>query len=291
MILRAALERFLLGWRDDLSPAWRAVLDGIDPAFRRVPEELVLPDDEIIFPARRGSPFARTPAGGHLFRALDSIAPDDVRVVVLGPHPYPNVAHATGRSFEQGGLTAWSTNPTNVLDGLQRIVQAMVSARTGRSQYLKGDTGWLLLMGDLQKGKIVLDSPPKLFEKLEREGVLFLNTELTRSGEPGDPKQQIDGHALLWQPIVERILVYLATRPAGQVVYLLCGQRSIEVFAQSGIQNKAVELGSWGVRIDAVLHSDPSAPAPLGTKFLEAPNPFVCTNDRLVAMGGVPIGW
>jgi len=40
MKLRQALVQFLEAWRDDLSAEWNAVLDGVEPDFAAVEENL-----------------------------------------------------------------------------------------------------------------------------------------------------------------------------------------------------------------------------------------------------------
>src|SRR5688500_12945984 len=102
MSLRDALRLFLQDWRHDLSPEWREILSATDPDFDGVAPHLKFDPAEPIYPGRRGRPVPGAPAGAHTFRALDGLPPRDVRAVIVGQDPYPRIAQATGRSFEQG---------------------------------------------------------------------------------------------------------------------------------------------------------------------------------------------
>ena len=90
--LREALRETLSGWQTDLAPEWRKVLDGVQLAFDAVDARLELHPWEPIFPSRRHFPLPGAPAGAHLLRAFDSLKPDDVRCVLVGQDPYPNIA-------------------------------------------------------------------------------------------------------------------------------------------------------------------------------------------------------
>ena len=57
MFLKDALEQTFTGWRDDVNPAWRDVVDGVELGFDSVDETLTLEPWEPIFPARKGRAF------------------------------------------------------------------------------------------------------------------------------------------------------------------------------------------------------------------------------------------
>lgn len=73
-----------------LHPGWRAALDtpAVQDAIARLDEFLAqrLQDGAVIFPAR-------------IFRALEELAPEDVRVVILGQDPYHGPGQAQGLAF------------------------------------------------------------------------------------------------------------------------------------------------------------------------------------------------
>jgi uracil-DNA glycosylase len=173
--LRDALFKMLAHWRDDLATAWGAVLDPVElafdsPAFRREMRR-----DELIVPGRKGAPAPGAPKDAHIFRAFDNIDPADVRALILGQEPYANPAWATGRAFEQGNLADWPENRKLIADSLRRIVQVLASARTRKRVYVTNDGAWQTLIRDVRNGALKLEAPRELFDRLEREGVLFLN--------------------------------------------------------------------------------------------------------------------
>ncbi|MBZ8138415.1 uracil-DNA glycosylase [Rubrivivax gelatinosus] len=74
-----------------LPPAWRAVLPGWTPAAEAAVVERV-----------RAVSGAREIGPPDPFRALRLVAPDAVRVVLLGQDPYPRPGHADGLAFSAG---------------------------------------------------------------------------------------------------------------------------------------------------------------------------------------------
>lgn len=114
-----------------------------------------------------------------MLRAFEGTDPEKVRTIILGQDPYSNPAWVTGRAFEQGDLLKWPDQPRAVADSLRRIVQAIMVARTGAQSYTAGDRAWSQLAKDAHSGLLHLEPPRRLFDRLEREGVLFLNTSLT----------------------------------------------------------------------------------------------------------------
>ena len=290
--LREALRGFLKGWRDDLAWSWRQVLRGVAPDFDAVRADLELGDDEIIFPGRKGRPVPGAPPGAHVFRALDGIRPGAVRVVVLGQDPYPKHQQATGRAFEQGDLKSWPRDPKRVADSLARVVQAIAAAGTGDGAYTRNDAAWRKVLDDLEAGTLRLAAPNRLFSRLERQGVLWLNTGLTLSRfQKGGTPEQLEGHLPLWRPIIRRILTHLATRSSGQVVFLLWGSPARWVFQEAGVQQAAEAAGTWQQRVAVAAHAHPAAVISGQPSFFRPPNPIVRANELLVRMGGRPIDW
>ena len=126
-----------------------------------------------------------------MLRAFEGTNPEKVRAIILGQDPYSNPAWATGRAFEQGDLLEWPDQSQAVTDSLRRIVQAIMVARTGAECYTAGDRAWSQLAKDAHSGLLHLEPPRRLFDRLEREGMLFLNTSLTISvrERAGGPKE------------------------------------------------------------------------------------------------------
>lgn len=292
MKLRAALQRTLEGWRQDLPRSWREALSNVELNFASRAFDPPIHPGECIIPCRKHAPTRDAPKAAHVFRAFDNIEPAGVRALILGQDPYPNRAWATGRAFEQGDLSEWPENGYRMADSLRRIVQVLVAARVRNQTYARSDRDWKRLMDDLRRGALDLQPPRELFDYLEDQGVLFLNTSLTLSllVESNGPKLR-RGHFRLWEPFVHRVLVLLAARPTGHLVFLLWGRHAWDVFEHSGARAAAESVGAWKTRIDVVRHVHPAAITSKGAAFFHPPNSFIEANERLERMEAEPVRW
>jgi uracil-DNA glycosylase len=290
--LRDALRRTLAGWEDDLPASWRATLRGTELNYESRTLAGPMHPGELITPGRKGRSSLGSPAEAHIFHALDKTTPKEVRVVILGQEPYSNPAWATGRAFEQGDLEDWPENNRLIAASLRRIVQVLASARSHRHAYVSADRGWKALVRDVNEGKLDLETPSKLFDHLQASGVLLLNTSLTLSVDMrnGHPKR-CRSHFGLWEPLIHKLLSFLATRTTGHVVFMLWGQHARDVFERAGIRAAAESAGTWRRRVDAVHHAHPAAITRDGAVFLHPPNPFVSANTALKRMGAKSIAW
>ena len=286
--LRAALAETLAGWHDDLDPAWRPLLDDLTLDFGAVDADLVLEPWEPIFPPRRGRKFPGAPAGGHIFRALDGIAPADVKCVIVGQDPYPCAAFATGRAFEAGNVASWRELEKMFSESVRSVLQAVCETRTGEPRYGAGPQAWPETIAAIESGAIDLPAPDGLLDHWGRQGVLALNAAFTlsRFQIAGDP-HQVRGHLPLWRPVVRRILRHLADREGRPVVFLIWGEPAAEVLATAEIEPEARTAGRWGRTVDSVAKPHPAD----GAGFLAPPNTFEACNAKLTAMGATPIRW
>jgi uracil-DNA glycosylase len=295
MTLRQALEETLAGWKEDILPQWQAVLAGTEPAFQDVDDRLQHEPWEPIFPTRRGKTIPGAPPDAHIFRALDGISPEQVRAVVIGQDPYPNVSWATGRAFEQGDLLIWPENGgfgrnRLVSASLENILRVWAVAKTGDRRFVENPKGWQEVVREAEALK--LPSPRKLFDSWQKQGVLFLNAGLTLSRyESGGAEHQIKGHIPLWRPVIGALLTHLATRPEGHVVFMLWGRPAENVFVESGAKAAAETAGTWETRVRTVRHTHPVARVNNWPSFFRDPNPLLDTNAALLQMGEEPINW
>jgi len=166
VLLRDLLRKTFTGWEDDLPVTWRKILVKTELNFESGAFMCQSRADEIVIPGRNGDVVPGASAQGHVFRAFDQLRPKSVRAVILGQNPYPNPAWATGRAFEQGNLTEWPQSRREIADSLRRIIQVLVNARTGNAKYVQGDHGWKMLVEDIHKGRLFLESPRRLFDHL-----------------------------------------------------------------------------------------------------------------------------
>ena len=296
MKLRDALEETLDGWENDLSAEWKTLLNGAELKFREVEFSLTLESWEPIFPTRKAKRFPGARPDAHIFRALDGISPDQVKVVVLGQDPYPNPTQATGRAFEQGDLDVWPDDGGFVALSLRRIVQAAAFAQTEHTGFISGDAAWPEVPRAIRDGTLKMSGRPRsLFDAWQRRGVLFLNTGLTlsRFDSKTSPSHQFDGHLPLWFPVVSELMRRLA-RLGNPLVFLLWGGKARKAFRDAGVRKAAQDAGTWKSKVDTVANSHPAFPrlnkSPVD--FFDAErNPFVNANAALKRMGASGVRW
>ena len=284
--LMAVMDDLLQNWRSDLSPAWSAALAGIEPNVAAIDPALMLNPGEVVFPARKGKPPAGARTDSHIFRALDSISPKDVRVVVMGQDPYTHVEQATGRSFEQGDLSDWLGKP-KVTPSLRRILQSLAVHRSGNAAYaITG--GWKLLVDDLRSGKLKIEPSRQLWDHWQTQGVIFINAILTFNRF--EPAYQFRGHQPLWAPVIHGLLKHLVSRQTGELVCVGWGGKAQSVLQAAGVEAMAREAGTWESRVRIVAGPHPNAPPMDKPPFLLADR-LAQVNQAVTAMGGEPIRW
>ncbi len=285
--LRSAIGTFLTDWLDDVPAAWRAALAGAEPDIGAVDESLTLDADEVIFPLRKQHDDPRAPAGSHVLRALD-IDPHAVRAVLVGQDPYPRMSRATGRSFDQGDLEQWSGN---VSESLRRMVQSLAQFRQPAPTYVAHDRAWRDVRERIHTGLPVIEHPRALFDRWETAGVLCLNLGLTFSRFE---KATQEAHMRVWKPVVEAILVHLASRQDRELLIILWGARAQDAFDDMGVMKAARAVGSGG-RVVVVRRSHPGADGPSGDRgaspFLRLDDAYTQANEALARIGAAPIDW
>ena len=281
MPLRAALQDTLRGWREDIDPPWRAVVRTVSLAFDDVDPTLELKPWEPIFPARRGMVFPGAPAGAHMLRAFDGIAPGDVRCVILGQDPYPCPAFATGRAFEAGNVARWRELDKMFSPSVRAFIQMILAARTDNGHHAQSVAQWPETLAAIEQGAVDLEAPGALADRWVASGVLLLNSSLTltRFRREGDP-HQVQGHLPLWRPLMIRVLTHLAERST-PVVILGFGDAAAETIRAAGLQGP--DTGDERV----IRRPHPAA----AQEVLAQENPFALCNRRLRAMGAAPVDW
>lgn len=286
MNLRDALSDFSNGWHDDLSPAWRVLLAGTSPNPLAVGSTLDFDALQPIYPARRGTPLPGARADAHVLRAFDGIEPSQVRCVMLGQDPYPALARATGRSFEQGDIAGWDVPASSVANSLRVLLRMLVAARTLDDEVLK--MSWASFARHAATPAVGLESPRALFDRLQQtQGLLFLNAGLTITRyKSGGAPEQLKGHIPFWRPVVGQVLRSMATRGSGQVVFLCLGQLAQKLLASEGVKLAAIQAGTWDTRA-----ADVALPHPVAPGFMGGPNPFSAVNAKLASFGAAPIAW
>ena len=116
------------------------------------------------------------PKTTHLFRALEVLPPEGVRVVLMGQDPYPGAGLATGLSFAVPHDAPSPPSLINIAKALQWDQKACINE--GQAELMEEPIRWLEQRDPL--GRI-----PDL-ENWAEQGVLLLNETLTvRAGSPG----------------------------------------------------------------------------------------------------------
>ena len=282
ILLKDAFEQTFAGWREDLEPAWRNVMDGVDLGFDAVDTSLTLEPWEPIFPARRGRVFPGAPAGAHVFRAFDGLAPEDVRCVILGQDPYPCPAFSTGRAFEAGNVATWRELDKMFSPSVRAVVQLVVVARTGEAGYAAGFERWPSTLADIESGRAGLEPPAALADRWVASGVLLLNSALTLTRfDPAVGPHQARGHLPLWRPMLLAVLRHLAARPAPLVCIGFGGA------AASLLGGAGLDEADPPAHVRVVLRPHPAAAGELFARE----NPFSLCNRHLDSMDAAPVDW
>lgn len=126
---------------------------------------------------------------------------DNVKVIILGMDPYPQVGTPTGRAFEVSDYLSWLTPTSNA--SLNNILKLLY--RTYCGEYV----GVGRVREGIVSGEFPILSPPAWFDSLEAQGVLFLNTFPTV--KVGDPMS----HAGVWQWYSSALTQYISSRNRG----------------------------------------------------------------------------
>lgn len=206
-------------------------LDMIHPSFSPFFEENAALIEKI-YEKIGDSPFL--PESTRVFRFASRNAAC-VRAVILGQDPYPQPGAATGRSFEVAGLHSW-LEPFRQTS-LRNILRAIYLAKTGETLTFRE------IRALIASGGFSISPPDILWDRLEEQGVLFLNTYLTV--EPGKPLS----HRALWREFAERLVRFLDSGNAGAAWFLWgADARSFAPFIMHGAKYESrhpMMCGPW----------------------------------------------
>ncbi|MBR5753895.1 MAG: hypothetical protein IKX83_05360 [Clostridia bacterium] len=146
------------------------------------------------------------PQKERVLRFLSMEAP--VAYVIVGMDPYPSfnerdgVPVATGRSFEVSELRGQGWDCRIRQSSLRNILKAIYYNETGTNPPLA------VVREQIASGAFPIAPPTDWFDRMEAQGVLFLNSTLTvRPGEPGS-------HRTLWEPFRALLFPYLEAMDA-----------------------------------------------------------------------------
>lgn len=166
-----------------------------------------------------------TPSTDKVLRFLTTEL-DEKKICILGQDPYPAKGVATGRSFEVGGLKDWATGfrQTSVKNIVRLIHKSYVTNAAEENVKDFNEIRKEIRAGDFQ-----ILPPNLLFDSLEKQGVLFLNTYLTC--EVG----KANSHREVWKGFSEKLLGYISAKRPDLTWFLWGGEaQEAKTFLSSG---------------------------------------------------------
>lgn len=186
------MSSFLMGL--NIHPSWAGFIN--DP---RVIAQLRVIERQVYGPTSPES----TPALPLPLRFLE-LDLQQVRVVILGQDPYKPKGVANGRAFQPSDLLDWSQKFRQVsLKNIIRSVWACYNVGEVTSRNYESVASYAEIVRAIQRGDWWLPDPPKWFDGLEKQGVLFLNTSFTTEvGTSG-------AHEQLWRSFTNKLLWYI----------------------------------------------------------------------------------
>ena len=269
-------------WRRRLEDAWRPLVDDLDPAHDGIDAAITIGARERIYPADP-------------FRAFADLPPDQVRVVVLGEDPFPDLDHATGRAFEVRDQADWAG--VGHINSSRRLAQQLADFHRPGRNYAHPSDGWDLVKTALRRAPptLVLPAPADTFDRWQTQGVLLLNTVLTASENHiarGDDQRarHRTAHRLFWAPVVAGICLGLAQLDQ-PTVFLCWGVSARNFVRDAGVITSTAcpfPVAASCPRTKVLVRDHP---ATARTSFLETPNVFREANEALAAFGGPEIRW
>lgn len=233
------------GLKDLMPPAWAALVPD------KLWDDLDLLEDDLRDALRQAAKEPVFPAFGDWFRALKEVAPEDVRVVIIGQDPYyspmpddPARGVADGLAFS----LRFSSKPQGSLDNIFREAGVDASARKARYDL----TSWA------------------------RQGVLLLNTVLTVKRGKANSHQ-----GLGWQQLTTQLIAALS-RARQRVVFMAWGTPARNVA-------RAVDMRKGHLVLTA-SHPSPRGAHLTATPFIGCDH-FRKANAFLESHGLKPVAW
>lgn len=145
----------------------------------------------------------------HYFPVADKVLrffeldPKSIQFVIVGMEPYPTDYEkdgtlypiATGRSFEVDNVTDW--NQKFKQSSLRNILKAIHFECTGKEESLS------TIRKEISDETFKISQPKEWFDKMEKQGVLFLNASLTVR------KYNVGSHTDIWETFINDLIVFL----------------------------------------------------------------------------------
>eukprot|EP01122_Echinamoeba_exundans_P006930 TRINITY_DN2035_c0_g1_i1.p1 TRINITY_DN2035_c0_g1~~TRINITY_DN2035_c0_g1_i1.p1 ORF type:complete len:636 (+),score=171.89 TRINITY_DN2035_c0_g1_i1:96-2003(+) len=218
------------------------------------------------------------PVRDSIFEAFHDLHPEDVRVVAIGPGPIPVSTAAAGYALMDASATKWT-------EKLPVAVQRLFDALKAQAQN-DGNTTYSVSAG---WGQLSVRS---WFEYTKKNGVLWLNSCLTRSIHTARSSGDELRERAYWLPVVLRVIRYLmeirANGDAGIVFALFGAEGSPRYDDITTAISKYYARFSSKLLVRTYKAPDPSEAA---FQMDEDSNPFAEINASLMETNNQPIEW
>ncbi len=145
------------------------------------------------------------PEKENILRFLNSDL-NKIRYIIMGMEPYPSYDYvndcpqATGRSFEVSEIIDKDWNYKIKQSSLRNILKAIYFNETGNEKSLQE------IRFAIDDGLFNIANPGEWFDKMEKQGVLFLNSTLTVEAN------NVGSHKKIWDDFRKMLITYLAEK-------------------------------------------------------------------------------
>lgn len=156
------------------------------------------------------------PTKENILRFMD-IDLNKVKYIIVGMEPYPsfneadNLPQATGRSFEVSEIIGKTWDYKIKQSSLRNILKAIYYNETKSKESLEN------IRKKITNKEFLICNPGDWFDKMEEQGVIFLNSTLTvEAGKVGS-------HQKIWEEFREKLISFLSTK---DIIWMLWGNNA-----------------------------------------------------------------
>lgn len=145
-----------------------------------------------------------------------------IKYIIVGMEPYPSsfekngliIPEATGRSFEVKSLLSKTWSDKFKQSSLRNILKTIYYNETNEIINLEN------LRKKIEKKEFKIANPKDWFNKIESQGVMFLNATLTVEA------YNVDSHKKIWENFIKELIKYIETNT--DVKWVLWGKPAQE---------------------------------------------------------------
>lgn len=192
-----------------------------------------------------------TPDPSDIFKVFDMILPENIRVIIIGQDPYPEIGVANGIAFSTHSYNSVPKSLSNIFKEVQRCYPSWDIPSNGDL------SEWVL------------------------QGVFLLNTSLTRdTSMASGPNQHFSKK--LWLPFIISVISYIKSKNK-EVLFVTWGKSAQETLKSCGFRKIDSE--------NLFSSSHPSPLAKWSKDPFEGCEHFSKINKRLKELGWAEINW